>query len=96
MHPDGRIQQSAVRALVVRAGSLPVALLALRSADHVGQVREAALTGLLAHASVAEAHPALPMLLAVPTRQHGLHALPRDHDLTDADPDRRQFLTQRM
>lgn len=75
MHPDGRIRQRAVRTLAGRPGRLPAALLALRSVDHVSQVRDDATAGLMGHASVEEAHAALPVLLAVAARMHGLLAL---------------------
>ena len=77
MHPDGRIRQTAVRTLAGRPGRLPAALLAVRSVDHVSQVRDDATTGLARHASVEEAHAALPVLLAVAGRMHGLPALGR-------------------
>ena len=77
MHPDGRIRQTAVRTLAGRPGRLPAALLALRSVDHVSQIRADATTGLAGHASVEEAHAALPVLLAVAARMHGLPTLGR-------------------
>jgi hypothetical protein len=77
MHPDGRVRQPAVRALSERPGPLPAALLALRSVDHVTQVRDDALVGLEAHASVEEARAALPVLLAVAARERGQAAVSR-------------------
>jgi hypothetical protein len=75
MHPDGRVRQRAAVVITQVPGPLPAALLAVRSVDHVAQVREAAALGLRARASVADARHALPVLSVVERRTHGAAAL---------------------
>jgi HEAT repeats len=75
MHADGHLRERAVMILAGRPGTLRAALLALRCADHVPQVREAAQLGLAVHTEVAEADAALAVLVSMTERQHGPDAL---------------------
>lgn len=70
MHPDGHHRQRATRALAARPGPLCAAALAVRCLDHVAQVRDDALAGLLAHTSPDEVGPAVAILSAGAQRAH--------------------------
>jgi hypothetical protein len=75
MHADGHLREAAVRALAGRPGVPGVASLALRCADHVPEVREAARRGLAVQTDLEQAASALAVLVAVSARQHGADAL---------------------
>jgi hypothetical protein len=81
IHADGHLRERAVMVLAGRPGTRRVAFLALRCADHVPQVREAARLGLAVHTEVAEAEAALAVLVSLTGRQHGPDAV---NDYTEA------------
>ena len=75
MHVDGRFRQRAVRVLAAGHSPLRPAALALRSLDHVAQIREDAVTGLLARLELHGAGPSLAVLLAARRRCRSAGAL---------------------
>lgn len=75
MHVDGRFRQRAVRVLSTGRSPLRPAALALRSLDHVAEIREDAVTALLAHLEFHGAGPSLAVLLAARRRRRSAGAL---------------------
>ena len=75
MHADGRIRQRATQVLAGRPGRLPAAALAVRCLDHVAQVRDDALAGLLPQAEAERAEVVLGVLLAGQGRQYAPETL---------------------
>ena len=74
LHADGRMRQRATRLLPTAPSRLVAAALAVRSLDHVEQVRDEALRGLRA-LPVDQAAVVLSVLLAGHQRQHASKAL---------------------
>ncbi len=75
LHVDGRFRHRAVRVLVAGHSPLRAAALALRSLDHVAEIRQDAVTALLADGDVTSAGPALSVLLAGRRRRRSAEAL---------------------
>lgn len=75
MHVDGRFRQRAVRVLSAGHSPLRPAALALRSLDHVAEIREDAATALLADLDLRGAGPSLAVLLAARRRHRSAEAL---------------------
>ncbi|GAA5122471.1 hypothetical protein [Haloechinothrix salitolerans] len=75
LHPDGWLRERAVAAMRRSSRRYVVAFLALRTVDHVPNVRDAALSAVLQRTTVAEGAVCLPVLHALSRRRFGLHAL---------------------
>lgn len=75
LHADGRIRQRATRVLAHGTGGLRASALALRTIDHVAEVRADAMEGLLLRLDVVVAEPVLALLLAARGRQYAPAAL---------------------
>jgi hypothetical protein len=75
LHADGRIRQRATKVLAQGADRLHATALAVRTLDHVPQVRQEALAGLVPHLDAGTAEPVLDVLLAGASRQHATPAL---------------------
>jgi hypothetical protein len=75
MHADGRIRQRATKVLAEESGRLRAAALAVRTLDHVPQVRDEALTGLIPRLDGDTAEPVLGVLLAAVRRHHASRAI---------------------
>lgn len=75
LHVDGRFRHRAVRVLAAGRSPLRAAALALRSLDHVAEIRQDAVTALLANLDVDSAGPALSVLLAGRRRHRSAEAL---------------------
>lgn len=75
LHPDGRLRERAVRVTKRRPRGPALPFLAMRVVDHVQQIRDAALEGLLDRTEVTDGQVCLPLLRAVSRRNHGLYAL---------------------
>lgn len=75
LHVDGRFRHRAVRVLAAGRSPLRAAALALRSLDHVAEIREDAATALLAELDVDSAGRALSVLLAGRRRRRSVESL---------------------
>ncbi|HEV2375973.1 MAG TPA: HEAT repeat domain-containing protein [Streptosporangiaceae bacterium] len=71
MHPDGRIRQAAVSALAATDGPLSMTALAVRTADWVPEVADAAQTALAARSVLADLVATVPVMRALTTRRRG-------------------------
>ena len=74
-HVDGRVRQRGTRVLAARGGALAAAALAVRSLDHVTQVRVDALAGLDARTATDEAVAVFGVLAAGARRRFAAQAL---------------------
>jgi hypothetical protein len=75
LHADGRIRQRATQVLAGQPGRLRAVALAVRCLDHVAQVRDDALAGLLPQAGAEGAEVVLGVLLAGRGRQYAPETL---------------------
>jgi hypothetical protein len=75
MDADGRVREQAVAGLAGSGGPMAAALLALRCADHVPQVRDRARAALAVRTDPDEAAAAVRVLLALSRRDRGAAAL---------------------
>lgn len=75
LHADGRIRQRAAHVLAGRPGRLRAAALAVRCLDHVAQVRDDALAGLLPQAGAERAEVVIGVLLAGQGRRYAPETL---------------------
>ena len=75
LHADGRIRQRATQVLAGRPGRLRAVALAVRCLDHVAQVRDDALLGLLPQAGAECAESVLGVLLAGRGRRYAPETL---------------------
>jgi hypothetical protein len=75
LHADGRIRQRATKVLSQGGDQLHAAALAVRTLDHVPQVRHDALRGLIPRLDLGTAEPVLDVILAGARRQHAEAAL---------------------
>lgn len=75
LHADGRIRQRATQVLAGRPGRLRAAALAVRCMDHVAQVRDDALAGLLPQAGAERVEVVLGVLLAGRGRRYAPETL---------------------
>ena len=75
LHPSGLLRERAVRELLPRHDVRALRFLALRSSDHVEQVRGPAMRELLGRVSLEDAATCLPLLHALGSRRFGTGAL---------------------
>ncbi len=75
LHPSGLLREKAVAELLPRGDARSTRFLALRSSDHVEQVRGPALKEMLHRASLEDAAICLPLLHALGSRRFGARAL---------------------